>query len=101
MKRKLFVILLSVECAAGALLYGAVPVQYLELTRKNLPSGQEIVVACLESLDFDKETSAEYRKRSRRSAWLPKMNVGATVSEDIVADWNNCGVRKLICVGNG
>jgi len=79
--------IIALCCAIALQVTADMPELYLKLTRKNLPSGQEIIKACLEQLDFDQESAAAYRSRSRRSALMPIMDIGAAVAENLVAEW--------------
>jgi hypothetical protein len=79
--------IIALCCAIAVQVTADMPELYLKLTRKNLPSGQEIVKACLVQLEFDPESAVSYRSRSRSSALLPTANIGASVTENSVAEW--------------
>jgi hypothetical protein len=74
-------------------------INYLRLTRANLPSAKEIIAGCLANLDFDSESYDSYRKKERLSAWLPSVHVGAEVQEDRYTSFGY--VEDVQVVNNG
>jgi hypothetical protein len=63
-------------------------VDYLLLTRENLPAPALLMEACLENLDFDPESYDEYMKKQAKAAWMPLVHVGVEVQENRLNDYN-------------
>jgi hypothetical protein len=57
-------------------------VDYLLLTRENMPTPAAMIEACLNNLDFDPESYESYMKKKRAAAWLPLFHVGGEVQQD-------------------
>ena len=63
-------------------------VDYLLLTRDNMPSPAEVIQGCLDNLDFDSESYESYMKKKKVAAWMPLLHVGGEVQQDKLNDYD-------------
>lgn len=63
-------------------------VDYLLLTRENMPTPAMIIEGCLNNLDFDPESYDSYMKKKQAAAWLPLVHLGGDIQQNRLNDYN-------------